>query len=223
MSDLWEQLRRLKCIDLTHSLSPKIPSWDDSFVFRLSEKDQIAMRTSSGTHIDFPGYFIEKGMAVDQFPLDRLFGPACLIDVSKKAGPSYQISLEDIERYEADYGSIPEQSIVVGFTGWSRHWTNPKAYRNADEKGHTHFPVFAFSALQALVERKIAGVAIDTFALESLQSSFPAHKLLLGAGKFIIENIANASQLPPKGACILALPLKIENGKESPARVIGLL
>lgn len=116
-----------------------------------------------------------------------------------------------------------EHSIVIGFTGWSRHWTNPKAYRNADANGHTHFPTFELSAIEALVKKKIAGVAIDTLALEPLDSSFPAHKLLLGSSKYIIENIANAWELPPKGAYILALPLKIQKGPEAPARVIGLM
>jgi kynurenine formamidase len=181
------------------------------------------MLTSGGTHIDAPALFFDQGVTVDRLPLNQLFGPTCLIDVSKKSEADYQISPADIEQYEIDHGIIPEHSIVVGFTGWSRYWTNPKAYRNEDERGHTHFPTFSLSAVQLLLKRNIAGIAIDTLALEPLDSSFQTHKILLEAGKYIIENIANASQLPPKGAYILALPLKIEKGFEAPARVVGLI
>lgn len=223
MRDFFAQFLQLRMIDLTHPLCSDIPSWNGSSAFRLSDKDQISMLTSSGTHIDTPALFFEEGMTIDQIPLHQLVGPACVIDVSKKAEADYQISSSDIDRYEAEYGIIPPLSIVVGFTGWSRHWTSPKAYRNADGKGHTHFPTFELSAIEELMKRKISGVAIDTLALESLDSSFRAHKLLLGSGKYIIENIANAWELPPKGSYILALPLKIQNGLEAPSRVIGLM
>lgn len=224
MRDLFNQFQKLKIIDLTHPLSSQIPSWNGSVAFSLEDEDQISMLTSAGTHIDAPASFFEKGKTIDQLGLKQLFGPAAaVIDVSKKADADYQILPRDVEEYEAKYGPIPEDSIVVGYTGWSRFWKNPKAYRNEDSKGHTHFPTFAVTTIELLLKRKVAGVAIDTLALESLHSSFPAHRLLLGAGKFIIENIANVSELPPKGATIFALPLNIEKGHEAPARVIGLI
>jgi kynurenine formamidase len=43
------------------------------------------------------------------------------------------------------------------------------------------------------------------------------------ANIYIIENIANCQHLPPKGAFVMALPLKIEKCNEAPARVIGLV
>lgn len=222
MSDLLSQLREMEVVDLTHSLSAGIPAWDGSRAFGVDE-DRITMLTSSGTHVDAPAHFFGDGMTIDQIPFNQLFGPACVIDVSGKADADYQITPADIEQYERDYGLIAEGSIVVGLTGWGRHWANPKDYRNADGKGRTHFPTFSLSAVQVLVERKIAGVGIDTLALESLDSSFPGHQVLLGAGKYIIENLANASRLPCRGAYILVFPLKIGGGGEAPARVIGLM
>ena len=47
--------------------------------------------------------------------------------------------------------------------------------------------------------------------------------MLFKEKKYIIENIANGDLLPPKGAYVMALPLKIQNGGESPARVIALI
>jgi kynurenine formamidase len=49
------------------------------------------------------------------------------------------------------------------------------------------------------------------------------HKQLLGAGKYILENVTNLEGLPAKGSFILALPLKIKGGTEAPVRLIGLI
>lgn len=223
MKEILSQFGQFKVIDLTHSLSSRIPSWDGSIPFQVDDEDRINMLTSAGTHIDAPSLFSQKGKTVDQLSFDQLFGPAHVLNVSKEASSSYEISRTSVEHYEAKYGPILENSIVVGFTGWDRHWANPRAYRNADSIGQGRFPAFSLSAIEALLERKVAGIAIDTLAIEPLDSAFPCHNLLLGEGKYIIENIANAALLPPKGGYILALPLKIAQGSEAPARVIGFI
>ena len=53
--------------------------------------------------------------------------------------------------------------------------------------------------------------------------SFPVHKIMLGAGKYIIENIANCDQMPAAGGYVIALPLRIEGATESPIRAVGLV
>jgi len=42
-------------------------------------------------------------------------------------------------------------------------------------------------------------------------------------GKYILENLTNLDQLPPNGASLIALPLKIEGGAESPIRAVGVV
>jgi kynurenine formamidase len=204
-------------IDLTHSLNPQVPTWDGSCGFEL-DGEQITIQTSAGTHIDMPAYFSEKGFTAATLPLSRLVVPAHVIDLSKTAKADTIISPEEIHRYEAVHGLIGKNSLVICYTGWSRHWPDAKAYRN-----EMHFPTFGRAAIELLLNRDIAGVAIDTLALERSDGDYPCHKLLMDAGKYIIENIANASKLPSKGAYVAALPLKIENGVEAPARVIALL
>lgn len=49
------------------------------------------------------------------------------------------------------------------------------------------------------------------------------HAAFLGANKYIVENVANAHLLPPKGSFIMALPLKTAGGTEAPVRLIALL
>ncbi len=39
----------------------------------------------------------------------------------------------------------------------------------------------------------------------------------------LLENLANLDQLPPRGALVVALPMKIEGGSGGPLRAIALL
>lgn len=68
----------------------------------------------------------------------------------------------------------------------------------------------------------ISGAAVDD-ACWCRYSEFTVHKLILGAGKYIIENIADCSQLPARGSYAVALPLRIDGGTESPMRIIALV
>ena len=52
---------------------------------------------------------------------------------------------------------------------------------------------------------------------------FPVHRIVLGAGKYIVENIANAKDVPPIGAKIMVMPMKINNGTEAPIRLIAIV
>ena len=222
-------LENFTLIDLSHPLSPTIPTWDNSCGFQLKvgiDNDEIIINTSAGTHIDAPSHFLEEQLTIDALPLQQLLVAACVIDVSSRATASYAISLQDIERYEADYGPILENSLIIGYTGWSRYWPDAKAYRNANANGEMQFPVFSIQAIEYLLQRKIAGIGIDCFSPEPIRlsnPSYPIHQMLFKEKKYIIENIANGNLLPPRGAYILALPLKTQNGGEAPARVIALV
>lgn len=195
-----------------------MPTWDGAQGFDLDENEQITIQSSTGTHIDMPSYFSGKGFTAATLPLEQLVVPAHVIDLSKTATSDTIISPDDIHKYEAAHGLISKNGLVIAHTGWSKHWPNPKTYRN-----EMKFPVFGLPAIELLCARNIAGVAIDTLALEKLGDTHPGHNLLMDAGAYIIENIANCSQLPPKGATVIALPLKVENLREAPARVIALI
>lgn len=219
-------------IDLTHTLTPEAPTWNGSCGFCLEVKkdydqlfrvQQIKMHAGVGTHMDAPSHRFSGVFSISDISLDHLITPACLIDVSKKAGQDYEISLHDVHEYEKAYGTIPANALVIGYTGWERYWLEPNKYRNEDAQGQMHFPAFSGDAAELLVSRKIAGIAIDTLSPDCLDPAFPVHLALLGSGKYIIENIAHASKLPPKGAYVIALPLNAAGATEAPARVIGLI
>lgn len=216
-------------VDLTHSLSPHVPTWDNSCGFNLKSgpgDDQIIMATSTGTHMDAPSHLSKQQVTIDTIPLTQLFVHACIIDVSDRVHADYAISVEDIQQYEKSFGPIENNSIVIGYTGWSNKWNSAKSYRNVDEHEEMHFPVFSLAAVEYLLLKGIAGIGTDCFSPEPIRMSnpsYPIHALLFKEKKYIIENIAHADQLPAKGAYIIALPLKIQHAGEAPCRVIALI
>ncbi len=73
------------------------------------------------------------------------------------------------------------------------------------------------------MERNIAGLWIDTLSPDRSESGYPVHAALLGAGKYIVENIANAGALPPIGSFAFVLPIKTQKGTDAPIRLIVLI
>ena len=190
---------------------------------------EFASAEHGGTHLDSPIHFAEGKLAVDQIPVEALVGPAAVIDVSAQAelDRDYRASAEDIRDWESRHGRIAAGSLVVFRTGWGRFWPDPLRYLGDDTPGrttHLHFPGLAADAARLLVERGVAGVAIDTASLDHGPSrDFIVHRILGEADIYGIENLAQAERLPPTGALLIALPLRIAEGSGSPARVVAIL
>lgn len=227
-------LNAFKIIDLTHLITNSVPTWQGtaSFSFTIIKDyhqgfrtQQFSISSNIGTHIDAPGHVDEKAGMIDTIPLTQLVVPACVIDVSAKIAnnPDYRISVHDIDAFEKKYGKIPAHCLCIGYTGWSSRWEEHQQYSNRDENNTMHFPGFSIEAAQLLISRNIAGIAIDTFSPDGGDEKVPIHKMILKANIYIIENIANGHLLPPTGAFVIALPLKILDAVEAPARVIGLI
>ena len=89
---------------------------------------------------------------------------------------------------------------------------------------HLHFPGISKEAAELLVTRKVDGVGIDTASMDyGASQDFIVHQVLNKANIYGLENIANADKLPAKGATVIALPIKIEEGSGGPARIVAIL
>lgn len=128
--------------------------------------------------------------------------------------------MQDIISFEERYGTIEPNSLFIAYTGWSRYWHDPEKYRNEDDYGIMHFPTYSVEAALLLMERNIAGIAIDTLGPDRPDSGYPVHKIVLSQGKYIVENIACADQLKPTGNYVVVLPLKLACA-EATVRIIA--
>lgn len=218
-------------IDLTHTLSPEVPSWNGRCGFshdiKLDYSDseaptkfrvqQIKMHAGIGTHLDAPAHCIPGGKHIAELELTQLIAPCVMIDISAKAHPLYSLTVTDVLEFETRCGPIANGCFVIIYTGWEQFWLQPEKYRN-----DYHFPNISKDAIEWLLERDIVGVGIDTLSPDRPSEGFPVHQQVLGAGKYIVENIAHAVKLPPIGAYTFALPIKTAEGTEAPMRLIGM-
>jgi len=217
-------------IDLTHKLTAQSPSWNLSCGYHADIKldydpskpisfrvQQIKMHAGIGTHMDAPAHCIEGGKTIADIALNQLLAPCYVLDVSDKAHERYSVTLEDIQAFEERYEPIRDNSVLIVYTGWDQFWQDPKKYHN-----NYLFPNISKPAIEFLMQhRKLVGIGIDTLSPDRPEEGFPVHQLMLGAGKYIIENVAHAKKLAPVGDHILALPLNLET-TEAPMRLVGL-
>jgi kynurenine formamidase len=231
-----------KIIDLTYAFNEKTIYWPTAKAFKHEKVSwgkaaggywytnaNYSASEHGGTHLDAPIHFAEKAWSTDQIPVDRLVGEVSVIDVSANCAknPDYQVTAKDIEAWETKNGKLSEGAIVFFRTGWGKFWPDRKKYLGDDKPGdasNLHFPGFSKEAAQVLVERMVKGVGIDTASVDPGNSKdYPAHQILYTANIYGLENVANMDQLPEKGASIIALPMKIENGTGGPVRIIAIV
>lgn len=230
---LVDLLKSHTLVDLTHSLHEGVPTWSGGCGFRLEKKVDYAQgllvhsvksHAGVGTHMDSPSHFIPGGANIGQIPLQQCFVPACVLDLREKMDSDLFVSPQDIETYEGRYGKIPPNALVIARTGWEAFWNTPGRYRNPDSGGKMHFPGFSEAAAKALIQRNIAGIGIDTLSPDgSNVERFPVHLAILGAGKYILENLAHLDRIPPAGAYAICLPPKARDATESIVRVAALV
>lgn len=229
-------LKNYSLVDLTHVLHEQIPTWSGGCGFRLEIKldyDQglrvqsLKSHAGVGTHIDAPSHFISGGRNIGDIPLEQLIVPACILDVRAEMAPDFFVRAGHIDRFEKQIGPIPPNALFIAWTGWDQFWSHPDKYRNPDAAGRMHFPGFAPDAAKALLQRNIAGIGIDTLSPDGSTNGagvrYPVHELVLGANKYIIENLTQLHQMPPLGAYAIALPPKARDATETGARVVGLV
>ena len=188
------------------------------------------MSEHGGTHIDAPIHFAEGRLAVDEIPLQKLIAPAVVIDVrpSVEGSPDYRLSKQDLEKWESRHGVIPPGALVMMLTGWGQRWPDRARYLGTETPSDVrtlHFPGFSAQAAEFLIkERQVDGIGIDTPSIDYGPSQdFIVHQIVNGANLYGLENVANLEKLPPKGAIVMALPIKIKGGTGGPVRIIAVL
>jgi kynurenine formamidase len=183
-----------------------------------------------GTHLDAPVHFAAGGRSVERIPVERLVAPAVVIDVAERAASdaTYRLGESDVRAFEARHGAVEPGTIVLLRTGWDRFWPDAKRYLGDDTPGDAsklRFPSYGADAARLLVEeRQVAALGVDTASIDYGPSAdFPVHRILAGRDVYGLENLTGLDELPPTGALLVALPMKIAGGSGAPARVIALL
>ena len=214
----------MKIIDLTLTVSDKIPTFPGSphpsFITWENVKEDgynlelLFLSTHTGTHMDAPYHFLEKGAKIHEISLKKLVSEAILIQCRKKSGES--ITKTDIQKFEKKHGKIDGFSSVIFSTGWQR---------NLQKKYYfTKNPGLSVSAAKYLASKKINLVGIDSPSIDlGKDSKFSVHQIFAKKGILIVENLANLEKIKSSKFHLVVLPLKLKNATGSPVRAIAFV
>ena len=241
---------QIRVVDLTHTLSPDFPvivmppELGQSAAFRMEQISRydaagpawywnnLSFGEHTGTHFDAPvHWYTGRDLplnSVDTLPPADMIAPACVIDCSQQANEDadFLLTVSDVVKWEDENGRIRPRSWVLLRTDWSKK--SGAAYANLLADG-AHTPGPDAEVMRWLVaERDIIGFGTETIGTDAGQAGhfsppYPAHHYLHGAGRYGLQCLTNLDHLPPKGAMIVAAPLKIQNGSGSPLRVLALV
>jgi len=214
----------MKIIDLTLTVSDEIPTFpgspQPSFIPWENVKEDgynlelLFLSTHTGTHMDAPYHFLEKGAKIHENSLKKLVSEAILIKSKKKGGES--ITKIDIQKFEKKHGKIASFSSVIFYTGWQR---------NLQKKYYfTKNPGLSVSAAKYLASKKINLVGIDSPSIDlGTDSKFSVHQIFAKKGILIVENLANLEKIKSSKFHLVVLPLKLKNATGSPVRAIAFV
>ncbi len=234
----------VRYVDLTHDLSNESVFWPTGETFQLTTvadgvteqgyyyaSNDFSGNEHGGTHLDAPVHFAEGKWTTDQIPLERLIGSAVVVEVSAASASNadYQVTVADFTGWETVHGAIAPDTIVLIRTDFSKRWPDARSYLGTNEKGagavaKLHFPGLHPDAARWLVEKRVKAVGLDTASIDYGQSTlFESHRILYERNTPAFENLAALDTLPPRGATVYALPMKIKGGSGGPLRAIAVV
>jgi arylformamidase len=164
----------------------------------------LALGSHSGTHVDAPSHFLPGRDTVDRLPLERLIGPAVVLDLPTELE---SVGADDLARQ-----NLHGQRRVLLRT------------RNSAVSAPTHFTP-GYCALtpggaEYLLERGVELVGIDALSIEPFGSAdFAVHHLLLARGVVIVEGL-DLSSISAGVYQFVCLPLRLEGLDGAPARAV---
>jgi kynurenine formamidase len=236
-------LARARIVDLSHSFAANTLYWPTAtsgFEHRELHRGptpggffysaySFCAPEHGGTHLDAPSHFAADGRNAGETPLERLIAPAAVIDVTRQAEEDrdYRLRPADVRAWEKENGELEKRTIVLVRTGWSERWPDAKRYLGDDRKGdasNLHFPALGKEAAELLVARQIAAIGVDSASIDHGPSQdFVVHQLVAAANIPAFENLAELADLPPSGAWVIALPMKIAGGSGGPLRAVAVV
>ena len=206
-----------RIVDLTHRLQPGAEQYALD-VGRHNERhadegdimSTVYFWSHVGTHVEAPLHYLAKGSDTAGIPIEKLFGPAIVLDFRKKE-VNQAISLADVQAA----GDIQVGDRVMTMTGRHVQYRTPQSHQR---------PYLTEEAVRWLVEdRKISCLGTDSSGYEVRGvKHHPDHKLITGAEIPVLECLANLVELKSQRFFLVALPIPVVGLDAVPVRAIGI-
>ncbi|GFZ31412.1 cyclase [Clostridium zeae] len=213
----------MKVIDLTHTISEKMPVYPGTEEPKLEmvntydkngfKETLLTMFSHTGTHMDAPAHIFDKKTTLDSFPVEQFVGKALVIDCSDlKTGEKITIKYIEGVKEKAD-----EAEFILFRTGWEELWDTDAYFGE--------YPYITEEVADYLIQSKKKGVGLDVIGIDPIaDENLTLHKKLFAETEIVvIENLNNLKKVGNDLFTLCALPLKYENADGAPIRAIAIL
>jgi arylformamidase len=182
---------------------------------------QWTLNDHFGTHLDAPSHVVRGAPSVDQLDLGRLFGEAAVIDCSFArgrglTGSDFAKARPGVRRgdivlvYTGEEPGTPDEFLV------NQTYVTPDGAEWLVDAG-----VHAVGGEPFGFEHVYDGVCVRQCYLPEVTDPWPAHRICLSAGIYIIEGLTNLRDLAGRRARFCGLPLPVPYSSGSPIRAIA--
>lgn len=205
----------MRVIDLSYPLTPGMPFFPgtpEPTFGTIADLDNQGFRESwfrltshLGTHCDAPAHLLPSGISLDKLPAATWIGQGRLLDLRGIA----QIGPEHLRPH------LPIRcDWLLLRTGWEEHWGKDDYFSGQ--------PELTPAAAQLLAGLGITGIGMDTASPEHVASlELPVHRILLGAGVLVVENLCHLDMLPQQGFTFICAPLPLTDADGAPCRCLA--
>lgn len=220
-----EALKRAKFFDLSQPIFAGCPGWPTYPPTVLEQTSTIAVDgfnaerldliTHTGTHLDVPYHFFADGKRLDEVPASEFQGPAAVLDL-RPLQPRQAIGPAELERCA---GWLRPGDVAILCTGWGEK-------RSLDRVFLYEWPYLSGEGAEWLISRQVRAVAIDARSVGGWAEGTgrPCHVALLGAGRWILEDIRVPEEVVAAGRChLFAFPALLQGCGGSLVRAVAAL
>lgn len=206
----------MRTYDISIRITPDLPTWpgDPKVKFQTLSTIQngdvanvtaISMSVHTGTHIDAPLHFFDKGSAVDDIVLKTLIGRAFVLHL-----PDVDlVTAEVLEKAELP----PRTRRVLLKTRNSDLWAAGVMEFQED------FVAVSPDGAQFLADRGVQLVGVDYLSVAPYNEPVKTHQILLDSGIVIVEGL-DLSEVSDGRYNLYCLPINLAGVEGAPARAI---
>jgi arylformamidase len=203
-------------IDVSIPLRDGMPVWpgDKPFERTLTHSmatgaannlSQFSTSAHTGTHMDAPLHFMANAPGIETLPIDAVVGPARVIQIHDDEA----VRPEELRSHSLQ----PGERILFR--------TRNSELRLTERDFTKEFVYIAPDAARYLANRQVRTVGVDYLSVGAFheESGRETHRILLGAGIWIVEGV-NLANVEPGDYEMICLPLRMVGSDGAPARAV---
>jgi len=170
----------------------------------VANVSKLSMGAHTGTHMDAPLHFFQKGKGIHTMPLSVAMGLARVIEIRDPES----IKPEELRPHQIQRG----ERVLFKTRNSPRCWQTDDFVED--------FVYISQEAARYLAAQQVQIVGIDYLSVGGFtKDGVETHHALLEAGIWLIEGL-NLTNIDPGIYELICLPLKIEDADGAPARAI---